>query len=71
MFAPRGHSYENSGQWIVASGQQKTSCVPPNVIPAKAGIHWPGKNLDSRFRGSDGLVFMALDVAWQGHAELR
>ena len=25
-----------------------------SVIPAQAGIHCPGKNLDSRLRGSDG-----------------
>ena len=32
---------------------------PQIVIPAQAGIHCPRKSLDSRLRGSDGLVFMA------------
>ena len=44
--------------------------VSQRVIPAKAGIHEPPENLDSRFRGSDGLIFMTLNAA-SGYGDSR
>ena len=41
-------------------------CLPQGVIPAKAGIHYPRKTLDSRFRGSDGFAFMTLTAQGMG-----
>ncbi len=46
----------HSQSWAVVSGDFQDRLYPPvplAVIPAKAGIYFPGGALDSRLRGND------------------